>query len=132
MIGLPTNSHLSMGDRRSPSSLCHLKRRPLRAMSQRYSTSSNPYQEDRTSMTCLPFGLTNTPNTFKGLMNHILRSLIGLCMARLVYSVCVDDHVKHIRLVLQLLKNKSLYMNLESACSALKKWDIEIVQFGGL
>ncbi|RDX96857.1 Tf2-6, partial [Mucuna pruriens] len=55
------------------------------------------------------FGLTNTPNTFMRLMNHILRSLIGCCVIVyfddiLLYPICVDDHVVH---------NKLMYVNLE-------------------
>ncbi|RDX75730.1 hypothetical protein CR513_44369, partial [Mucuna pruriens] len=66
----------------------------------------------------MPFGLTNAVSTFIRLMNHILRSLIGLYLivyfdATLVYSTCVGDHVKQVRQVLQLLKDKSLYVNLE-------------------
>ncbi|RDX81441.1 hypothetical protein CR513_37882, partial [Mucuna pruriens] len=48
------------------------------------------------------------------LMNHILRSLIGCCMVfyfddNLVYSTCLDDHLRHVQQVLQLLKDESLH-----------------------
>ncbi|RDX91733.1 Retrovirus-related Pol polyprotein from transposon 17.6, partial [Mucuna pruriens] len=66
----------------------------------------------------MQFRLTNAPSTFVALMNDVLRCLIGWYVVVyfddiLVYSMCVNDHVKHVRQVLQLLKNKSLYMNLE-------------------
>ncbi|RDY08354.1 putative mitochondrial protein, partial [Mucuna pruriens] len=45
----------------------------------------------------MPFKLTNALSTFMRLMNHVLISLIGICMIVnlnyiLVYSSCVDDH----------------------------------------
>ncbi|RDX80763.1 Retrovirus-related Pol polyprotein from transposon 17.6, partial [Mucuna pruriens] len=46
----------------------------------------------------IPFRLTNAPNIFMRLMNHILRSLIGKCVVVyfkdiLIYSTCLDDHL---------------------------------------
>ncbi|RDX83659.1 Retrovirus-related Pol polyprotein from transposon 17.6, partial [Mucuna pruriens] len=66
----------------------------------------------------MPFGLTNAPSTFMRLINHVLKGLIEHYVAVyfddiLVYSACVDDHVVHVRDVLQLLKNESLYINLD-------------------
>ncbi|RDX75896.1 Retrovirus-related Pol polyprotein from transposon gypsy, partial [Mucuna pruriens] len=66
----------------------------------------------------MPFGLTNALSMFMRLMNHVLRSFIVHCMVVyfddiLVYSTCLDDHVRHVQQVLKLLKNESLYVNLE-------------------
>ncbi|RDX73252.1 Retrovirus-related Pol polyprotein from transposon 17.6, partial [Mucuna pruriens] len=66
----------------------------------------------------MPFGLKNVPSTFMGLMNHCLRSLIGHCVVFyfddiLICSFCVDDHVVHVKQVLELLRKESLYVNLE-------------------
>ncbi|RDX77568.1 Tf2-9, partial [Mucuna pruriens] len=66
----------------------------------------------------MPFGLTNAFSTFMRLMNHMLRSLIRCCVVIyfddiLVYFACVDDHLVHVRNVLQLLRDEPLYVNLE-------------------
>ncbi|RDX96931.1 Retrovirus-related Pol polyprotein from transposon 17.6, partial [Mucuna pruriens] len=66
----------------------------------------------------IPLGLTNSPSTFMRLMNHVLRSLINKWMVVyfddiLVYSTYVHVHVMHVKLVLELLKKESLYVNLD-------------------
>ncbi|RDY08384.1 hypothetical protein CR513_07402, partial [Mucuna pruriens] len=50
-------------------------------------------------MACHATQTNQCPSTFMRLMNHIMRSLIGWCVLVyfndiLVYSMCVDDHVK--------------------------------------
>ncbi|RDY04594.1 Retrovirus-related Pol polyprotein from transposon 17.6, partial [Mucuna pruriens] len=52
------------------------------------------------------------------LMNHVLRSLIGRRVVVyfddiLVYYSCMDDHILHVRKMLELLRKESLYVNLE-------------------
>ncbi|RDX95722.1 Retrovirus-related Pol polyprotein from transposon opus, partial [Mucuna pruriens] len=74
----------------------------------------------------MPFGLTNIPSTFMKLTNHVLRSLNGCCVVVyfddiLVYSTCVDDHIVHVRDALQLLKDESLYINLEKCMFCTNK-----------
>jgi deoxyuridine 5'-triphosphate nucleotidohydrolase len=65
----------------------------------------------------LPFGLTNAPATFMRMMNDILRSLLDICCVVylddiLVYSKSVDEHERHLELVLDLLRKHKLYGKL--------------------
>ncbi|KAG8497231.1 hypothetical protein CXB51_008425 [Gossypium anomalum] len=66
----------------------------------------------------MPFGLTNAPSTFMRLMNYVLRAYIGkFCVVYfddiLVYSRSLDDHLRHIRAVLDVLRKENLYTNLK-------------------
>ena len=61
----------------------------------------------------MPFGLNNAPATFQKLMNKILRKyLYKFCIVYLddiiIYSRNVKEHRKHIRLVLQAIKEAGL------------------------
>ncbi|GJS33391.1 putative reverse transcriptase domain-containing protein [Tanacetum coccineum] len=64
--------------------------------------------------TMIPFGLTNAPTVFMDLMNRICRTyldkfLIVFVNDILIYSKTQEEHVKHLRLVLGLLKKEKLY-----------------------
>ena len=65
----------------------------------------------------LPFGLTNAPATFMRLMNDIFRPLLDVCVVVylddiLVYSKTLQEHVGHVRKVLQILREQQLYAKL--------------------
>ncbi|GJW38913.1 putative reverse transcriptase domain-containing protein, partial [Tanacetum coccineum] len=64
--------------------------------------------------TVMPFGLTNAPAVFKDLMNRVCRPyldkfVIVFIANILIYSKTREEHVEHLRLVLELLKMEKLY-----------------------
>jgi hypothetical protein len=66
----------------------------------------------------MPFGLTNAPSTFLRLMNHVLRAFIGQFVDFhfddiLIYSKEIDEHIGHLRQVLNVLRKESLYASLK-------------------
>jgi hypothetical protein len=66
----------------------------------------------------MPFGLTNAPAIFQHLMNDIFREFLDdfvVCHLDdiLIFSKNEKDHEKHVRMVLQKLRDARLYTKLE-------------------
>jgi len=62
----------------------------------------------------MPFGLTNAPATFQSLMNDIFRDILDECVIVylddiLIFSKNPEDHERHVRQVLDRLREHKLY-----------------------
>ena len=73
----------------------------------------------------MPFGLTNTPSTFTRLMNEVLKKFLKIFVIVylddiLIFSKTLDEHLLHIRSVLERLREEKLLINLKK-CSFAKK-----------
>ncbi|GAU45290.1 hypothetical protein TSUD_327480 [Trifolium subterraneum] len=67
--------------------------------------------------TVMPFGVTNAPGVFMEYMNRIFHSFLDKFVVVfiddiLVYSKSEEEHKEHLRIVLQVLKEKKLYAKL--------------------
>ena len=73
----------------------------------------------------LPMGLCNSPGTFMELMNHIFkgkldRSVVVFLDDILIYSKTLEEHEKHLKEVMEILRAQRLYGKL-SKCELVKK-----------
>jgi hypothetical protein len=65
----------------------------------------------------MPFGLCNVPTTFMQVMNDVFRSFINDFVIVylddiLIFSKSWEDHVKHVRKVLDVLKKAKLCLKM--------------------
>jgi hypothetical protein len=72
----------------------------------------------------LPFGLTNAPGTFMHLMHETFRKFLDDFVLVflddiLIYSKTLEEHEKHVRQVLEVLRKEKLYAK-ESKCEIIK------------
>nr|GEU83605.1 putative reverse transcriptase domain-containing protein [Tanacetum cinerariifolium] len=76
----------------------------------------------------MPFGLTNAPAVFMDLMNRVCKSYLDKFVIVfiddiLVYSNDVEEHVKHLKIILKLLKKKRFGVHVDLAkIEAIKSW----------
>lgn len=72
----------------------------------------------------LPFGLTNAPATFQSVMNSILGHLHDICLVYmddiLIFSRNEDEHITHVRKVLEVLREHKFYAKAKK-CTFMQK-----------
>ena len=87
----------------------------------------------------LPFGLTNAPATFMALMNDILRPFLDVFVVVylddiLIFSKTPEEHLQHLKLVLEKLRENQLYAQREKCAFLLEEVDFlgHVVTKGGI
>ena len=73
----------------------------------------------------MPFGLNNAPSTFMRLMNEVRKRFLGKFViiyldGILLFCKTKEEHLEHVRQVLQRLKEEKLMINLKK-CSFMQQ-----------
>ena len=77
----------------------------------------------------MPFGLTNAPAAFMDLMNRVFHPYLDQFVVVFIYDILVyskdaQDHEQHLRMVLQILREKKLFAKLSKCEFWLKEVSI--------
>ncbi|XP_058757922.1 uncharacterized protein LOC131631166 [Vicia villosa] len=87
----------------------------------------------------MPFGLTNAPSTFQSAMNDLLRPYLRRFVLVffddiLIYSTSFSDHIKHLQVVFQLMKDNCFFLKLSKCVFAAKQIDFlgHVISAGGV
>ena len=75
----------------------------------------------------MPFGLCNAPATFQRTMDKLIndfRTFAGMYIDDLlIFSATLDDHVKHLEHISEILLKEKFYCNSENAILHKRKWN---------
>jgi hypothetical protein len=76
----------------------------------------------------MPFGLCNAPATFQRMMNDILRNFLHKFVTVYQDDVCIyirtlEEHLEHVRLVLQRFKEEGLKLRLKKCFFGLQEME---------
>lgn len=79
----------------------------------------------------MPFGVTNAPTAFMDLMNRVFKPYLDDFVVVfvddiLIYSKSTEAHENHLRLIIQTLRDKKLYVKLKKC----EFWLHEVVFLG--
>jgi len=73
----------------------------------------------------LAFGLKNAPATYQRIMNEVLHGLSDFCLVYqddiIIFSTNLTDHLKHLQIVLDRLKEANITLKKEKCCFGVQE-----------
>jgi len=74
----------------------------------------------------MPFGLSHALATFQSHMNYTFRAFLGRCVLVLFYDILVHskfmyDHIQHLSIVFDIMRQQQLYANRSKSSFAMAK-----------
>nr|CAD1827460.1 unnamed protein product [Ananas comosus var. bracteatus] len=98
--------------------MVHLGYHQLRVRAEDVPKTAFRTRYEHYEFTMMPFGLTNAPAAFMDLMNRVFKPYLDRFVVVfiddiLIYSRSDVEHEEHLRIVLQLLREKKLYAKLK-------------------